>query len=424
MTSGETAAARASDVLIAGAGLAGLAAALGFARAGFDVVSCGAGERTGRGRTVALLDRSVAFLDSLGLCAPLRAEAAPLRSLRLIDDTGALFPPRPVEFHAAEIGLDAFGWNIENDRMADALTAEVAHASRLERVVSGVAAYEFGPDAVRARLEDGRTISAGLVIAADGRDSQARRAAGLAARVHPYGQSALTVLLAHRLPHHDFSTEFHTRGGPFTLVPLPAGANASHRSSLVWVMADKDARRRGALDNEALAGDIERQAQSLLGAMRIEGERGIFNLARHIVPRIAAGRLALVGDAAHVFPPIGAQGLNLGLRDVEAIIACATEARNAGRDIGGPEALSAYESLRRPDIALRTAVVDGLNRALLTRFAPLDFSRGAALAALSAIGPVRRFAMREGLGPQVAGRRPKSSTPGVPPAAATPSRPR
>jgi 2-octaprenyl-6-methoxyphenol hydroxylase len=424
MISGETPAARTSDVLIAGAGLAGLAAALGFARAGFDVVSCGAGERTGRGRTVALLDRSAAFLDSLGLWASLRAEAAPLRSLRLIDDTGALFPPRPVEFHAAEIGLDAFGWNIENDRMADALAAEVARASRLERVMSGVAAYEFGPDAVRARLEDGRAISARLVIGADGRDSQARRAARLEARVHPYGQSALTALLAHRLPHRDFSTEFHTRGGPFTLVPLPASATAPHRSSLVWVMEDQDARRRGALDNEALAGEIERQAQSLLGAMRIEGERGIFQLTRQIVPGIVARRLALVGDAAHVFPPIGAQGLNLGLRDVEAVIACATEARSAGRDIGGPEALSAYESLRRPDIALRTAVVDGLNRALLTRFAPLDFGRSAALAALSAIGPLRRFAMREGLGPHVALRRPKSSMPGVPPAAATPSRPR
>ncbi|MGB3584862.1 MAG: FAD-dependent monooxygenase, partial [Roseiarcus sp.] len=116
MTNGEAPAARASDVLIAGAGLAGLAAALGFARAGFDVVLSGAGERTGRGRTVALLGRSVAFLDSLGLWRRLRAEAAPLRSLRLIDDTGTLFPPRPVEFHAAEIGLDAFGWNIENDR--------------------------------------------------------------------------------------------------------------------------------------------------------------------------------------------------------------------------------------------------------------------------------------------------------------------
>jgi len=396
MTNGET---RAADVLVAGAGLAGLAAAFGFARAGFDIVCCGAGERTGRGRTVALLDRSVVFLDSLGLWRQLQAEAAPLRSLRLIDDTGALFPPRPVEFHAAEIGLDAFGWNIENDKMAETLAAEVARAPGLERVASGVAAYDFAADAVRARLDDGRIISARLAVGADGRDSKARRAAGLQARAHAYGQSALTALLAHRLPHRDFSTEFHTRGGPFTLVPLRASAAARHRSSLVWVMTDEDARRRAALDNEALAGEIERQAQSLLGVMRIEGERGIFPMTRQIVPRIVAARLALAGDAAHVFPPIGAQGLNLGLRDAEAIIACAVEARETRRDIGGPEVLSAYERARRPDIALRTAMVDGLNRALLTHFAAADFARGAALATLSAIGPLRRFVMREGLGP-------------------------
>jgi len=268
------------------------------AAAGFDVVLSGAGERTGRGRTVALLDRSVAFLDSLGLWTRLRAEAAPLRSLRLIDNTGTLFPPRPVEFHAAEIGLDAFGWNIENDRMAETLAAEVGRAPGVERVASGVAAYDFTADAVRARLEDGRTISARLAIGADGRDSKARRAAGLDARIHAYGQSALTAFLAHRLSHHDFSSEFHTRGGPFTLVPLPASAAAPNRSSLVWVMADEDARRREALDNEALAEEIERQARSLLGAMRIEGERGIFPMTRQIVPRIIAGRLALVGDAA------------------------------------------------------------------------------------------------------------------------------
>jgi 2-octaprenyl-6-methoxyphenol hydroxylase len=424
MTDREARAARSADVLIAGAGLAGLAAALGFARAGFDVVCCGAGERTGRGRTVALLDRSVAFLDSLGIWTPLRAQAAPLRSLRLIDDTGALFPPRPVEFHAAEIGLEAFGWNIENDKMAETLAAEVARGSGVERLASGVSAYDFAANAACARLEDGRMITARLAIGADGRDSKARRAAGLAARVHRYGQSALTAHLAHRLPHLDFSTEFHTRGGPFTLVPLPPSATAPNRSSLVWVMADKDARRREALGNVALAEEIERQAQSLLGAMRIEGERGSFPMTRRIVPEIVAGRLALVGDAAHVFPPVGAQGLNLGLRDVEAIIACAVEARGDGGDIGGPEALSAYERSRRPDIVLRTGVVDGLNRALLTHFAPVDFARGAALAALAAIAPLRRFVMREGIGPQVARRRKKSSTPGSPPAAATPSRPR
>jgi 2-octaprenyl-6-methoxyphenol hydroxylase len=394
------------DILIAGAGLAGLTAAFGFAQAGFDVVCCGAAERTGGGRTVALLDHSVAFLKSLGLWAGLEPQAAPLRALRLVDDTGTLFPPRPVEFRSAEIGLDAFGWNIENDLMAEALAAGVAQISGVERVAAGIEAYDFGPDAVRARLKDGRVISARLAVGADGRDSKARRAAGLEARLHRYPQTALTAHLAHRMPHDDFSTEFHTRGGPFTLVPLPGGPKAANRSSLVWVMSEDDARRRAALDDEALSREIEAHAHSLLGAMRIEGERGFFPMSRQIVPKITGGRLALVGDAAHVLPPIGAQGLNLGLRDVQAMIACAVEARAESRDIGGPETLRAYERARRSDIALRTGAVDSLNRALLAHFAPFDVLRGAGLSTLSSIPPLRRLVMRAGIGPGSAGRTP------------------
>ena len=403
MSYGEGSGPRGADVLIAGAGLAGLAAAFGLARAGFDVVSSGLAERTGRGRTVALLDGSVAFLNALGLWAGLQAQAAPLRALRLIDASGGLFPPRPVEFHASEIGLEAFGWNIENDRMADALLAAIAEAPRVERMASAIETYDFGPQAVEGRLVDGCAIRAPLAIGADGRESKARRSAGLEARLHRYPQRALTALLAHRLPHEGFSTEFHTRDGPFTLVPLPASSAAVNRSSLVWVMSEEDALRRETLDGEALAREIERHAHSLLGAMRIEGGYGFFPIARQIVPRIAGPRLALVGDAAHVLPPIGAQGLNLGLRDVDAIIACVAEARASGRDIGGPEVLSGYERARRADIALRTGLVDGLNRSLIAHFGAIDFARGAALAALSAIGPLRRLAMRTGIGPRPAG---------------------
>jgi 2-octaprenyl-6-methoxyphenol hydroxylase len=391
---------RVCDILVAGSGLAGLTASIAFAQAGFDVVACGADERLGCGRTVAMLDRSIAYLKSLGLWPVIEPYAAPMRALRMIDDTGGLFPPRPVEFRCAEIGLETFGWNVENDRMADALAACAAKVPGIERLGKAVAAYDFSGDRAQATLDGGRRVTAALVIGADGRASPARRAAGLIARSHRYPQSALTTLMRHTLPHRDYSTEFHTRQGPFTLVPLPPAEIAPDRSSLVWVMSDAEARRRETLDDAALAREIERQARSILGAVRLEGRRGVFPMVRQIVPRLTARRLALVGDAAHAFPPIGAQGLNLGLRDVEAIVASTVAARAEGHDFGAKAALEAYEQSRRSDIALRTGVVDGLNRALLTKFAPLDFVRGAGLATLGAVGPLRRLAMREGVAPR------------------------
>jgi 2-octaprenyl-6-methoxyphenol hydroxylase len=383
------------DVFVVGAGLTGLTAAIGFARAGRRVVSAGATERLGRGRTVALLGPSVEFLDQLGAWPAAAARAAPMRGLRIVDDTGSLFAPPPIAFRAREIGRDVFGWNVENAALADALAASAAALPNLVRMTADVAGFDFAPGHAAVTLADGRVFVASLVVGADGRASPSRRSAGIATRERRYAQSALTVLIAHARPHDDFSTEFHTRQGPFTLVPLPAAPGAPHRSSLVWAMSEAEAKRRAALDDDALAAEIERQARSLLGAMRIEGERGLFPLARQSVGRLAATRLALVGDAAHAFPPIGAQGLNLGLRDVAALIAAAT----ASDDLGADAALDAYARSRAADVLFRTTAVAGLNRSLLADCAPVDLARGLGLAALGAIGPLRRLAMRQGVAP-------------------------
>ncbi|MGD0723737.1 MAG: UbiH/UbiF family hydroxylase [Roseiarcus sp.] len=387
------------EVLVVGAGLAGLVAAIGFARSGFDVALCGAPERLANGRTVALFDSSIRLLERLDLWPAVEAEAAPLRILRIIDDTGGLWTPPPIEFRSGEIGLDAFGWNVENARLLDVL-ARAARATPGLRLVEGrVEAYEFGDDLATARCQDGAMIRARLVAAADGRGSPARKAAGIDASTRAYRQSALTLILGHSRPHRDASTEFHTRSGPFTLVPLPDSPAGAARSSLVWLMANPPARRRAQLDDAALAAAIEAQCQSMLGRMRIEGGRGLFPMISQTAARPVGRRLALIGDAAHVFPPIGAQGLNLGLRDVAHLIEAASEARSERRDIGGAPALDRYADWRRPDVAIRTCAVNGLNSSLLAALPPIDLMRGLGLGALAAIGPLRRFVMREGVAP-------------------------
>ncbi len=388
------------DVAVIGAGLNGAAAALVFARAGFTVASLGGRERVGRGRTVALFGRSLALIGELGLLEGLQTLGAPLRALRLVDDTGSLFAPGPVEFRCREIGLQAFGWNIENDALADLLAEAVAAEPAIVRRERRVARLNWNPDAVQLIDDGGATLQAKLVVAADGRDSPTRKAAGIVTRTTRYAQAALTLTLAHSRPHDDFSSEFHTREGPFTLVPLPPTAEAPHRSSLVWLMSTASAERRRSLDDGELAREIERRAHGLLGALGIAGERGIFPMLRLSATRLIATRVGLVGDAAHVYPPIGAQGLNLGLRDIDDLARAALSARERGADIGGPAALAAYERSRTLDIAERMIAVTGLNLSLLTPLAPVDAMRGLGLAALSRIGPLRRFVMREGLSPQ------------------------
>jgi 2-octaprenyl-6-methoxyphenol hydroxylase len=387
------------EVLVVGAGLAGLVAAIGFERAGFDVVLCGGAEQSANGRTVALLDSSIHLLKALGLWEAVQPRAAPLRALRIVDDTGSLWSASPIEFRAGEIGLEAFGWNIENAQLADALLIAARASPRLRIVESRIAAYELNGERARARCEDGAFIAAKLIAAADGRNSPARKAAGIDASLRRHPQTALTLILTHSRPHDDFSTEFHTRSGPFTLVPLPDSPAGASRSSLVWMMSNREAGRRAALDDDALAQEVESQSQSILGKMRIAGKRGAFPMISQAAARMTAARLALIGDAAHVFPPIGAQGLNLGLRDGAHLIEAATRAGIEGRDIGGPEALAHYADLRRPDVAFRMGAVETLNRSLLASFAPVDFLRGFGMAALGAIGPLRRFVMREGVSP-------------------------
>jgi 2-octaprenyl-6-methoxyphenol hydroxylase len=380
--------------IIIGGGPAGLTAAISLAESG--IVTALASKRLAKtdNRTTALLAGSVIALTTLGVWELCADQAAPLRTMRLVDDTGRLWRAPEVKFDADEIGLDAFGYNIENRHLLRALEQKAIDLPLLQLIDENVIEVAPQPDTVVINFGDGRTLSALLVIGADGRNSICRAAAGIGIDEHTYPQVALTVTLRHSRPHGDISTEFHTPSGPFTLVPLP-----NNRSSLVWVLEPALAEEFAVLPDAALATEIEHASHSILGKVELESARGLFPLRVSTARRFAGNRIALVGEAAHVIPPIGAQGLNLGLRDAATIGELAVAGQRKGRDIGGPDLLTRYDQLRRSDIDSRAIAVDLLNRSLLSDFLPVQGARGVGLYLIDRIGPLRRAVMREGLAP-------------------------
>jgi 2-octaprenyl-6-methoxyphenol hydroxylase len=379
---------------VVGGGPAGLIAALALAHFGVPTVLLARRPTQVDNRTTALLAGSVAALEALGVWPACRAHAAPLRVMRIADDTGRLWHAPEVRFDAAEIGLEAFGWNIENRHLIAALWNRVSAIPELVHVNSAAQSIAIGSSAVTVIPAEGLPLETRLVVGADGRRSACRAAAGIAMEERGYSQTALTYILTHTRPHHDISTEFHTSDGPFTIVPLP-----SCRSSLVCVVAPAQAEVLARLNGGALDAEIERRCHSMLGKVQVEPGHGAFALTVATASRLAAGRIALVGEAAHVFAPIGAQGLNLGLRDADTIGEVAGDAWRGGQDVGAADVTAEYARRRRPDIAGRAIAIDLLNRSLLSDFLPIQGLRGLGLYALDRIGPLRRAVMREGIAP-------------------------
>jgi 2-octaprenyl-6-methoxyphenol hydroxylase len=380
-----------SEVAVVGGGPAGLISAIALAAAGAETLLI-APQAEPDHRTTALLASSVTALEMLGVWQVCRSHAAPLRKLRIADDTQRLFRAPETLFEAAEIELDAFGYNIENRYLVAALETRVSELE-LPRISAAALAVRSDADSVTIKHADG-DARAQLVIGADGARSLCRAAADISTRRRTYRQTALTLNLSHSRPHGDTSTEFHTESGPFTLVPLPG-----QRSSLVCVLDPEHTATLSAMDDAALSAEIERRAHSHLGTMRVEAGRGVFPLAIETASAFSGKRIALVGEAAHVVPPIGAQGLNLGLRDAATIAEIVADARRDNLDVGSPEVLEHYETQRRADVTSRTIAVDLLNRSLLTDFLPAHGARGLSLYLVDRIGPLRRAVMREGVAP-------------------------
>lgn len=379
-----------SDVTIVGGGAAGLGAALGLAQAGLKVHLLGAPTVIrDDGRSAALFQTSLDFLSGLGIGPALQEKAAALRAIRIIDLTGGLVRAPTTTFRALEIGQEAFGWNIANADILAVMMEAARQTPGLTLSDAQIRSFHASEDSVVIEMEDGSSHESRLLVGADGQNSKTREAAGIAFRTKDYPQTALTCRLRHPKDHEDISTEFHTREGPFTFVPSGDGISA-----LVWIMQPDKAESLLALSRERLAQIITRRSSSFLGPVEIISAIGAVPMRKRVAERLVSGRVALIGEAAHAFPPIGAQGLNLGLKDVESLVRRVVAAHREGDDLAA--ALPLYAQDRKLDMDMRATGVDLMNSALIADFLPLDISRALALTALKQIAPLRQLAMRIG----------------------------
>ncbi len=379
------------EIAIIGGGLAGQVAALALGRAGRKICLVAAAPKHDDGRTTALMDQSVRYLERLGVWDKIAPSAAALSVMQILDGTNRLLRAPPAQFRASDIGLYAFGYNIPNKALVEVLDGALAAEPNLTRIETNVESVAVQTDKVTIAISGGDIIEADFVIGADGRKSITREAAGIEVRKWSYQQSALVLNFSHSLPHGNVSTEFHTESGPFTQVPLPGS-----RSSLVWVVRPEEATRLTGLATEDLSKIVEARMQSILGKVTVEAQAQAWPLSSMMAERFGAGRVALIGEAAHAFPPIGAQGLNLSLRDSMTL----ADLLSAQRDHPIPaDAGDRYNRRRKPDVMSRTVSVDLLNRSLLTDLLPVQMVRAAGMHVLNAVSPLRNALMQEGVEP-------------------------
>lgn len=388
------------DILVSGGGIAGLVAAAAFGAEGFSTICVDPAppvtSESAQGadlRSTALLAPSVEFLTRIGLWPRLLPEAMPLQVMRIVDAGGAEPRARLIrDFDAAEIGDQPFGWNLPNWLLRRELVARLDELQSVRflpgRGTREVLAREEG---ALITLDDGRRLRAKLLIAADGRDSPVRQALGIGARWLRYGQKALAFAVTHEFPHQNVSTEVHRSGGPFTLVPLP-DRDGRAASAVVWMDGGREIAELRALPPEGFEAALNARSAGVLGRLQLATALTEWPIISQIADRMTGPRTALVAEAAHVVPPIGAQGLNMSLADIATLLDLNRS------DPGSPEALSAYARRRHPEALARVMGVDMLNRASQMGLRPLRDMRAAALGGLYAVAPVRRLMMRAGLG--------------------------
>ncbi|WP_299283334.1 UbiH/UbiF family hydroxylase [uncultured Tateyamaria sp.] len=391
------------DVLISGGGIAGLTAAAAFGTAGFDVICVDPARpittREAEGadmRTTAMLQPARDMLERAGLWEALAPHGAPLEVMQIVDAGGADGAAREVKaFRASDVSDLPFGWNLPNWRLRHEMVARLDALANVDfRPGTGTRSFLGRTAEARVGLSDGTRVRARLVIAADGRGSPMRQAAGIDVVTQRYGQKALAFAVTHPIPHENVSTEVHQTGGPFTLVPLP-DHEGMPSSAVVWMDDGPLAQARFDMDVTEFEAEMTARSCHVLGPLTLASKRTIWPIISQRAERLSATRLALIAEAAHVVPPIGAQGLNMSLADTATLLDLAI-ARPEG--LGDAQMLEAYHKARFGDIRMRVAGIDLLNRASQAKSPLARDARAFGLNALHQVAPVRKTLMQLGLG--------------------------
>lgn len=391
------------DVLISGGGIAGLAAAAAFGTAGFDVICVDPAppitQKDAQGadmRSTAMLQPARDVLQAAGLWERLMPHASPLQIMRIIDAGGDVAEPRVTrDFNAADLSDLPFGWNFPNWLLRREMVARLEELPCVTFLPgTGTTSLFTRERQARVGLSDGSKIHTQLVIAADGRTSPMRQAAGIRVETKRYGQKALAFAVTHPIAHENVSTEIHRTGGPFTLVPLP-DRDGAPCSAIVWMDDGPQSQARMAMDVQTFEAEISARSCQIFGPLTLVSPRSIWPIISQKAARLSGERLALIAEAAHVVPPIGAQGLNMSLTDTATLLSLAQD-RPEG--LGDRAMLDAYHNARYRDISLRVQGIDLLNRASQVSAPILRDARAAGLNALYAMGPLRKTLMQMGLG--------------------------
>ncbi|WP_421693122.1 FAD-dependent monooxygenase [Aestuariivirga sp.] len=403
---------KAYDIIVIGAALNGLAAALAlggrqvkrpleialvdardpraFASNAFD------------GRASAITAAARRMFGALGVWDKVAHEAQPMTDI-IVTDSAIPGGARPVllQFGADDMKGGPSAHMIENRFLYAAMLEEAEAAPHISFVVGDpVEGYSFGPGLAAVRLAGGTVLRAPLIVAADGRNSPAREAAGIKLIGWPYDQMGLVATVEHELPHNGRAEEHFTPSGPFAILPLPG-----NRSSLVWSERTEAAQRMLALPLPDFEEELKLRFGSHLGEVKLISGRHGYPLAMYLAESFSAPRLALVGDAAHVLHPLAGLGFNLGLRDVAALADCIHDASGLGLDIGSEAVLDRYTQWRRFDTVATGAAMDGMNRLFANTNPVLTLLRRAGLLVVNRMGGMKSMFVSEAAG--ISGNLPK-----------------